>query len=31
MNEKIDQKFRIRNMMQKNVSLDLVLCFSGFF
>jgi hypothetical protein len=31
MNAKIDQKFRIRNMMLKNVSLDLVLYFSGFF
>jgi len=31
MNAEIVQKFRIQNMMLKNVSQDLVLCFSGFF
>jgi hypothetical protein len=31
MDAEIDQKYRILNMMLKNVSLDFVLYFSGFF
>lgn len=31
MDAEIEQKFRILNMLHKNVSLDFVLYFSGFF